>query len=103
MYRGHNELDNPSLTQPVMYKVVDNRPSVPDLYTKQLEVCVHVCMCVCVCVHVCGMSLYLRLCTVLQSAEDGLVMTDISQVAASYTDKLNHCFMQTSDYSPPVS
>ena len=46
MCRGHNELDNPSLTQPVMYKVVDNRPSVPDLYTKQLEVCVHVYMCV---------------------------------------------------------
>ena len=30
-------------------------------------------------------------------------MTDISQVAASYTDRLNHCFMQTGDYSPPVS
>ena len=46
--RGHNELDNPSLTQPLMYKVVDNRPSVPDLYAKQLEVCacVHMCMCV---------------------------------------------------------
>ena len=47
--RGHNELDNPTLTQPLMYKVIRNRPSVPDLYAKQLQVCVYVCVCVCVC------------------------------------------------------
>ena len=58
--RGHNELDNPTLTQPLMYKVIKNRPSVPDLYAKRLqEVCVYVCVCqttpggVCVCVCVC--------------------------------------------------
>ena len=30
-----------SLTQPVMYNVINNRSSVPDLYVKQLEVCVY--------------------------------------------------------------
>ena len=38
-FRGHNELDNPSLTQPLMYDTILNRPSVPDLYTKELVVC----------------------------------------------------------------
>ena len=36
--RGHNEMDNPSLTQPTMYNVIDKRPSVPDLYSMELEV-----------------------------------------------------------------
>jgi 2-oxoglutarate dehydrogenase complex dehydrogenase (E1) component-like enzyme len=36
--RGHNELDNPSLTQPVMYDAINKRTSVPDEYNEQLEV-----------------------------------------------------------------
>ena len=36
--RGHNEMDNPRLTQPTMYSVIDERPSVPDLYSTELEV-----------------------------------------------------------------
>ena len=31
-------MDNPSLTQPTMYNVIDKRPSVPDLYSMELEV-----------------------------------------------------------------
>jgi len=33
---GHNELDDPTLTQPVMYEQIRNHPSVVELYTKRL-------------------------------------------------------------------
>ena len=35
-YRGHNEIDDPSFTQPVMYQVIENRQSVPDTYADSL-------------------------------------------------------------------
>lgn len=35
-YRGHNEIDDPSFTQPVMYQVIENRQSVPDIYADSL-------------------------------------------------------------------
>jgi len=35
---GHNELDEPSFTQPIMYKVIRNRPNVPDAYADKLVV-----------------------------------------------------------------
>lgn len=35
---GHNELDEPSFTQPQMYKIIRSRESVPKLYGKKLEV-----------------------------------------------------------------
>ena len=31
-------MDNPSLTQPIMYDVIENRTTVPDTYAKKLEV-----------------------------------------------------------------
>jgi 2-oxoglutarate dehydrogenase E1 component len=34
--RGHNEADDPSLTQPLMYDLVDQKRSVRKLYTEQL-------------------------------------------------------------------
>lgn len=34
---GHNELDNPALTQPHMYGVIDNRKSLPDTYSQRLQ------------------------------------------------------------------
>ena len=33
---GHNELDEPSFTQPVMYKNIRGRKSVPKLYQETL-------------------------------------------------------------------
>uniref|UniRef100_A0A0B6ZF52 Transketolase-like pyrimidine-binding domain-containing protein n=1 Tax=Arion vulgaris TaxID=1028688 RepID=A0A0B6ZF52_9EUPU len=33
---GHNEMDEPSFTQPVMYRTINNRRSVPDHYAQSL-------------------------------------------------------------------
>ncbi|WP_259557187.1 multifunctional oxoglutarate decarboxylase/oxoglutarate dehydrogenase thiamine pyrophosphate-binding subunit/dihydrolipoyllysine-residue succinyltransferase subunit [Brachybacterium sillae] len=34
--RGHNEGDDPSMTQPMMYRLIDGKPSVRKLYTQTL-------------------------------------------------------------------
>ncbi|MEV0839426.1 multifunctional oxoglutarate decarboxylase/oxoglutarate dehydrogenase thiamine pyrophosphate-binding subunit/dihydrolipoyllysine-residue succinyltransferase subunit [Actinocatenispora sera] len=34
--RGHNEGDDPAMTQPLMYKIIDNKRSVRKLYTEEL-------------------------------------------------------------------
>lgn len=34
--RGHNEADDPSMTQPAMYSIIRNKPSVRESYTKVL-------------------------------------------------------------------
>ncbi|KAH9519445.1 putative 2-oxoglutarate dehydrogenase E1 component DHKTD1, mitochondrial [Bulinus truncatus] len=33
---GHNEMDEPSFTQPRMYQAINNRQSIPDMYSKSL-------------------------------------------------------------------
>ncbi|XP_012220785.1 2-oxoadipate dehydrogenase complex component E1 isoform X2 [Linepithema humile] len=33
---GHNELDDPVLTNPIIYKIIQNRLSIPDQYVEQL-------------------------------------------------------------------
>ena len=35
---GHNELDDPSFTQPIMYNVIRSRRSIPDMYAEQIKV-----------------------------------------------------------------
>ena len=36
--RGHNELDEPSFTQPLMYNKIRSRKSVPGLYEEKMIV-----------------------------------------------------------------
>ncbi|XP_050448038.1 2-oxoadipate dehydrogenase complex component E1 isoform X2 [Cataglyphis hispanica] len=33
---GHNELDDPMITNPLIYKIIQNRPSIPDRYVEKL-------------------------------------------------------------------
>ncbi|CAH0399251.1 unnamed protein product [Chilo suppressalis] len=33
---GHNEVDDPTFTNPLLYKIIHNRKSIPDLYAEQL-------------------------------------------------------------------
>ncbi|RLU16243.1 hypothetical protein DMN91_012003 [Ooceraea biroi] len=33
---GHNELDDPTITNPLLYKIIENRPSIPDQYVEKL-------------------------------------------------------------------
>ena len=35
---GHNELDEPSFTQPLMYSAIRSRPNIPDAYAARLMV-----------------------------------------------------------------
>jgi len=35
---GHNELDEPSFTQPRMYNAIRSRPNIPDAYATRLVV-----------------------------------------------------------------
>ena len=35
---GHNELDEPSFTQPQMYATIKSRPNIPDAYAAKLVV-----------------------------------------------------------------
>ena len=35
---GHNELDEPSFTQPRMYGAIRSRPNIPDAYAQRLVV-----------------------------------------------------------------
>ena len=38
IFRGHNELDEPAYTQPIMYQKIRSRQSVPQLYEDKLVV-----------------------------------------------------------------
>ena len=35
---GHNEMDDPTFTQPIMYNIIQNRLSPPDMYADRLKV-----------------------------------------------------------------
>lgn len=34
---GHNEMDEPTFTNPLLYKIINNRQSIPDVYRQKLE------------------------------------------------------------------
>lgn len=34
---GHNEMDDPTFTNPLIYKIINNRQTIPNMYRQQLE------------------------------------------------------------------
>ncbi|XP_033106615.1 probable 2-oxoglutarate dehydrogenase E1 component DHKTD1, mitochondrial [Anneissia japonica] len=67
---GHNELDNPSFTNPSMYSVIDTKPSVPDAYVDKL------------------------------SEEGIIDKKDIAKEVSLYQDTLNNSLKEAETYQP---
>ncbi|KAK4414283.1 2-oxoglutarate dehydrogenase, mitochondrial [Sesamum alatum] len=67
---GHNEIDEPSFTQPKMYKVIRNHPSSLEIYQKKL----------------------------LESGQ--VTKEDIDQISSKVTSILNEEFLASKDYVP---
>lgn len=70
---GHNELDDPTFTSPLLYNVIHNRSSVPDLYAKKL----------------------------LESGD--LTQSDIDTVVKSHHEFLNSELQSVNSYQPEKS
>ncbi|CAB0042711.1 unnamed protein product [Trichogramma brassicae] len=71
--RGHHELDDPTFTNPLMYKIINNRPSIPDRYVERLIE------------------------AKVLSAEAAAKMTN------EYTSKLEECLRRADDYEPEAT
>ncbi|KAM5340548.1 2-oxoadipate dehydrogenase complex component E1 isoform 2-T2 [Glossophaga mutica] len=70
---GHNELDEPSFTNPVMYKIIRARKSIPDTYAE----------------HLIGNGL--------------MTQEEVSEIKASYYAKLNDHLTNLAHCSPPAT
>ncbi|XP_066134886.1 2-oxoadipate dehydrogenase complex component E1 isoform X3 [Saccopteryx bilineata] len=70
---GHNELDEPFFTNPVMYKIIRARKSIPDTYAEHLI------------------------------ANGLMTQEEVSEIKASYYAKLNENLTKVADYSPPAT
>ncbi|XP_066240913.1 2-oxoadipate dehydrogenase complex component E1 isoform X2 [Saccopteryx leptura] len=70
---GHNELDEPFFTNPVMYKIIRARKSIPDTYAEHLI------------------------------ANGLMTQEEVSEIKASYYAKLNEHLTKVADYSPPAT
>ncbi|KAM6154805.1 2-oxoadipate dehydrogenase complex component E1 [Erethizon dorsatum] len=70
---GHNELDEPFFTNPVMYRIIRARKSIPDTYAEHLI------------------------------ASGLMTEEEVSQIKASYYAKLNDHLTNTAHYSPPAT
>ncbi|XP_061106928.1 2-oxoadipate dehydrogenase complex component E1 [Conger conger] len=68
---GHNELDEPSFTNPAMYKIIRSRKSIPDLYAERLI------------------------------SEGLMTEAERSEIKTSHYSMLNECLANTALYSPP--
>uniref|UniRef100_A0A8D2B9Z3 2-oxoadipate dehydrogenase complex component E1 n=1 Tax=Sciurus vulgaris TaxID=55149 RepID=A0A8D2B9Z3_SCIVU len=70
---GHNELDEPFFTNPVMYKIIRARKSIPDMYAEHLI------------------------------ASGLMTQEELSEIKASYYAKLNEHLANVAHYSPPAT
>uniref|UniRef100_UPI00398F6A1A 2-oxoadipate dehydrogenase complex component E1 n=1 Tax=Pristiophorus japonicus TaxID=55135 RepID=UPI00398F6A1A len=70
---GHNELDEPTFTNPTMYKIIRSRKSIPDLYSEQLV------------------------------ADGLLTEQEVSHIKTSYYSKLNDHLSNTTSFCPTAS
>lgn len=70
---GHNELDEPFFTNPVMYKIIRARKSIPDTYAEHLI------------------------------ASGLMTQEEVSEIKASYYAKLNDHLTNMTHYSPPAT
>ncbi|ELW64976.1 putative 2-oxoglutarate dehydrogenase E1 component DHKTD1, mitochondrial [Tupaia chinensis] len=70
---GHNELDEPFFTNPVMYKIIRARKSIPDTYAEHLI------------------------------ANGLMTQEEVSEIKASYYAKLNDHLTNMAQYSPPAT
>ncbi|XP_043944247.1 probable 2-oxoglutarate dehydrogenase E1 component DHKTD1, mitochondrial [Protopterus annectens] len=68
---GHNEMDEPSFTNPGMYKIIRSRKSIPDTYSERLI------------------------------AESLMAEQEISEIKTAYYSKLNQHFADSPFYIPP--
>ncbi|VVC91477.1 unnamed protein product [Leptidea sinapis] len=70
---GHNELDEPTFTNPLIYKVIYNRKTIPDLYAEKLL------------------------------NEGLVAESDVSNIGDSYTKYLQSQYEMANNYKPEVS
>ncbi|XP_031215381.1 probable 2-oxoglutarate dehydrogenase E1 component DHKTD1, mitochondrial isoform X3 [Mastomys coucha] len=70
---GHNELDEPFFTNPVMYKIIRARKSIPDAYAEHLI------------------------------ASGLMTQEEVSDIKASYYSKLNDHLANVAHYRPPAT
>ncbi|XP_012870221.1 PREDICTED: probable 2-oxoglutarate dehydrogenase E1 component DHKTD1, mitochondrial [Dipodomys ordii] len=69
---GHNELDEPFFTNPIMYKIIRARKSIPDTYVEHLI------------------------------ANGLMTQEEVSEIKASYYAKLNDHLTNVANYRPPT-
>ncbi|KAG7309744.1 hypothetical protein JYU34_004243 [Plutella xylostella] len=70
---GHNELDDPTFTNPLLYRMIHARPSIPDLYAEKLK------------------------------AENVLSEDDVSNICKEYSQYLQSEFDAVKSYQPEAS
>ncbi|XP_026731669.1 probable 2-oxoglutarate dehydrogenase E1 component DHKTD1 homolog, mitochondrial [Trichoplusia ni] len=70
---GHNELDDPTFTNPLLYKVIHNRKSIPDVYAEKLV------------------------------SEGVLTADEVKEISTTYTNYLQSQYEAVASYKPEVS
>ncbi|XP_068622692.1 probable 2-oxoadipate dehydrogenase complex component E1 homolog [Battus philenor] len=70
---GHNEVDDPTFTNPLLYKLIHNRKSIPDLYADKLL------------------------------ADNLVTEKDINEISSEYTKYLQSQFEAVNSYTPEVT